>query len=63
MRLAQAVVLALFVWVCESDGMVVKPRNIRWHRDSQGRRYGVHFTDAPCGHVHQVPRGYRWRGL
>ncbi len=55
-------VLAL-VWVCESDGMIIKPRDIRWHHDSAGLRYGVHFTDAPCGHVHWVPRGYRWRGL
>lgn len=51
------VVLALGFYLCESDGMIVKPRDIRWHRDSQGRRYGVHFTDAPCGHVHWMRGG------
>ncbi len=56
-------IFGLLIWICEADGEIVKLRDIRWHRDSQGRRYGVHFTDTECGHVHQVPRGYRWRGL
>lgn len=46
-----------FLWICESDGMIVQPRDIRWHRDSLGRRYGVHFTDTECGHVHWMRGG------
>ncbi len=53
MKHLAVVLLALFVWVCESDGEIVKPRDIFQgrhvsERDAEGRIVSL------CGYVHPV---------
>lgn len=60
LALAAAALLGRFVWVCESDGQVVKPRDIAW-RD--GRGWHISERDRRgrivtlCGVVHRARIG------